>query len=59
MSEHHAGETGLPLELDEIDRLLATLDDQPVEAHVAVYDQVHRCLRDHLGSASGTSQSTG
>jgi hypothetical protein len=33
---------------DDVSARLAALDDQPVEEHVAVYDALHRELRDQL-----------
>lgn len=56
MSEHDDGDPGVSLESAEIDRLLAGLDDRPVEEHVAVYDRVHRRLRDHLRSVPGAGR---
>lgn len=51
MSEYDDGEPGTTLEKTEIDGVLATLDHRPVEEHVAVYDLLHRRLRDQLSSA--------
>ncbi|MDQ3627352.1 MAG: hypothetical protein M3419_00730 [Actinomycetota bacterium] len=50
MSEHDSDDPGA-LEPAEVAALLATLDDHPIEEHVAVYTEVHRRLSDHLSSA--------
>ena len=42
---------------DDVSARLAALDDRPVEEHVAVYDELHRELRDQL--VDGASQGQG
>jgi hypothetical protein len=42
---------------EDVSARLAALDDQPVEEHVAVYDELHRELRDQL--VDGTAQGQG
>ncbi|CAN5251036.1 hypothetical protein BH24ACT12_BH24ACT12_29210 [soil metagenome] len=50
MNEHGGSDPSTTLDPAEIDTLLATLDHHPAQEHVAVYDQVHSRLRDHLRS---------
>lgn len=52
-SEHDGAEPAAALDPAEVDEQLSALEDAPVEEHVAVYDSVHRRLRDHLSEAPG------
>ncbi len=45
-------DAGAALDPTEIEELLAGLEHRPVGEHVAVYDQVHQRLRDHLSGDS-------
>ncbi len=56
------GEPGGPAsegaETDPVTSELAALPDLPVEEHVAVFDRVHRQLRDRLADAPGPADET-
>ncbi len=58
MTEQDNGDPSTTLDPAEIDAMLTTLDRHPAQEHVAVYDQVHRRLRDHLRSVPGAGAPT-